>query len=414
MNVQLFRSVANGVCINQRRFNPLRWAKYHTEFGLTGHLGGLLLLVHFDLLDEALLKHASREFLAGVARVPPDQLAEYAAKLLDLPRRVLPFLVAAFDDGPMGQVPRSLWLEMFQYSRNVPADRLWEYLTEVFVGWGEANRRYLVEDKYDNRLTHLARIAKYHYDQIGVEYPNIEVEPKKPCAGCGYPTLGWKGTLNEATGGWAKVYDCEFCYNEAVLETYRSTGILNSRLTQNAYMAEVYVADDTEEYRRARAECKQIREAIKTFELEAFRGADRLRKHFNRQHVRGLGGEYAPGMKMMTWEMCGRVKITLESDAGSVTMMASINNHDNNPPDMGLDGIGATVQCAIDLITAARLAVLEGFRPQQDDDVSYCGITNRGWGGGSGEGGDPDDGDPEDGDLEENTQMDDPSTLGAP
>jgi hypothetical protein len=94
--------------------------------------------------------------------------------------------------------------------------------------------------------------------------------------------------------------------------------------------------------------------------------------------LRGLSMELAPGVKLMTWTMCARIMVTIESEEHSVTLLGNDHLNKEGPASNGcfFRGIGASADEAVRLLASAAKAGREGRLSELSPDkgVSYCGI----------------------------------------
>lgn len=82
----------------------------------------------------------------------------------------------------------------------------------------------------------------------------------------------------------------------------------------------------------------------------------------------------------MTWTMCGRIMLTVDSPEHSITVMGNDHLSDSelepNHNGCGFRGIDATADEAVRLLGLAAKAGLEGRLKglAADKGVSYCGL----------------------------------------
>lgn len=173
---------------------------------------------------------------------------------------------------------------------------------------------------------------------------------RKPIDGCWSQTLNARGEVIESR--------CMPCDAARRLTAYRETGRLTTRLVESAQI-------DQALGKRANldvlADYETVAPHIKRFERDVWFGG--LQALARNAKTKGTSAE-ANGLKLLCFTMCGRAMMTIDEPDASVT---TITEEDSSESRMGLRGIDATADRAVELLIKVRRLWKAGALKVKDD-----------------------------------------------
>lgn len=203
-----------------------------------------------------------------------------------------------------------------------------------------------------------------------------EADQIKRCMLCGEPIEGGRVTAYKADGSVAHVW-CRKCDTlERVLE-YQRTRRITSWLATEVQVAAASAKYNTPmpaSYQPIQQDLELVYAAIKTFsphwpKVVACSEAELT--------ARGLSQKISDSVKIMSWTMCGRIMVTIDSKEHSVTIMGNDHLSDEEDAFNGcfFRGIDATAEAAVSLLERAATWAADGkLDLKVDKNVSYCGL----------------------------------------
>lgn len=165
--------------------------------------------------------------------------------------------------------------------------------------------------------------------------------------------------------GRVKSTICHACNDAERLDGWRQTGTILTGLMTRAAIASVTGKEP--ELQPIWVAVERVQASVDVFDREVWRGG--LRAHLHGHRERGESLEFQ-GMKLLTFVMAGRVLITLDDPASSLTLITL----EDEETRMGIQGICAREHQALDLIERARLAWKLGHRTKPDAEVHVAGM----------------------------------------
>lgn len=199
------------------------------------------------------------------------------------------------------------------------------------------------------------------------------LDKKAKCGQCKNPIKeGDIFTIIYADDGSGKIEQllCDNCEVDDEIQEYRNTGIVTSKLSMEAALADCRfndpysrdpdlstLRDDARryylKYKKDLLEIaegsKKIGDAIQKFEVKHW--LPYIKKYWNDASMRGHEAKIGD-MKVMMWGSAGRVLITLQKGKHDVTMIFS-DYEKQTTPNGGQQGIDAPVSVALDMIETA-------------------------------------------------------------
>ncbi len=216
------------------------------------------------------------------------------------------------------------------------------------------------------------------------------LDKKAKCGQCKNPIKeGDIFTIIYADDGSGKIEHllCDNCEVDDMIQEYRNTGIVSSKLSMEAAMAEVHLVEfKGDSLHRLRADArhfllkykkdllelvegnKKIGDAIQKFEEKHW--LPYIKKYWNDATMRGHEAKIGD-MKAMMWGSAGRVLITLEKGKYDLTMIFS-DYEGQTTPNGGQQGIHAPVSIALDMIETATKA--EKIKFEVEEKVKLAGL----------------------------------------
>lgn len=170
---------------------------------------------------------------------------------------------------------------------------------------------------------------------------------------------------------------CGPCDVDELLEKYDRSGRICNRLATEVQWANICGTGLRPDFAPIQRDLERVYAAVMDFSPlwpQVVAASDAEPK------LRGLSLELEPGTKVMTWTMCGRIMLTINSPGHSITVMG--NDHLSNSElelshnGCGFRGIDATADEAVRLLGLTVKAGLEEHLKdlKADKGVSYCGL----------------------------------------
>jgi hypothetical protein len=154
---------------------------------------------------------------------------------------------------------------------------------------------------------------------------------------------------------------CHGCAEQERLEHWKQTRVITTGVIFAAFAGR-----KRPEIRLVREALDRIQAAVDVFDRNVWRS---LRAHLKGHCERGESLEFQ-GMKVLTFVVAGRVMITLEDEASSLTLITT----EDEDSRMGIQGIAAREHQALDLLERATLAWELGHRTKPDHEVRIAGV----------------------------------------
>lgn len=211
----------------------------------------------------------------------------------------------------------------------------------------------------------------------------FNLDKNSKCGQCKNPIKeGDIFTIIYADDGSGKIEHllCDNCEVDDMIQEYRDTGIVSSKLSMEAALAHYHLTESSDpSMSRIREDCrhfflkykkdllevaegsKKIGDAIKRFEEKHW--LPYIKKYWNDATMRGHEAKIGD-MKVMMWGSAGRVLITLEKGNHDLTMIF-LDEESQTTPNGGQQGIHAPVSVALDMIEAATNATKIKFKVEK-------------------------------------------------
>jgi len=208
------------------------------------------------------------------------------------------------------------------------------------------------------------------------------LDKKAKCGGCKNPIReGDLFTIIYADDGSGKIEHllCDNCEVDDMIQEYRDTGIVSSKLSTEAAMANYHFTEGDPTMAHLREEArhfflkykkdllevatgsKKIEKAIHDFEVKHW--LPYVKKYWNDATMRGHEAKIG-NMKVMMWGSAGRVLITLDNGKHDVTMIFT-DYEKQITPNGGQQGIHAPVGVAVEMIETATKVDKIKFKVEQ-------------------------------------------------